>query len=200
MFNKIKSFANLCVMTGNAKSDRQLVALGYLIFNRTKSYTDALKSWNTKPAAHKSFDAFKVNLRAEFHALRRVNALTIHDSNINMLRDMTNHHNSLSTALGEQLNELMKRNFEQVLNLLKGEYGNEEAPPIQEETINHTSATDMMIMLKEMQAKMDSLTIELANSKRTPPTPPGASNGPDINPITGVAFKRYCWTCGCCPH
>ena len=23
---------------------------------------------------------------------------------------------------------------------------------------------------------------------------------PTINPKTGKAFKRYCWTCGCCDH
>ena len=26
------------------------------------------------------------------------------------------------------------------------------------------------------------------------------SGNNDINPRTGKPFKRYCWSCGCCPH
>ena len=28
---------------------------------------------------------------------------------------------------------------------------------------------------------------------------PGTINK-NINPKTGKEWKRYCWTCGCCPH
>ena len=48
----------------------------------------------------------------------------------------------------------------------------------------------MMTMLKEMQAKMDSLTTELVNTKRNSPAPSGPSLGPDVNPVTGLGWKR----------
>ena len=79
IFNKIKSFADLCVMTGNDKSDGQLVSLSYLIFNRTKAYIDSLKIWNAKPKVDRTFENFKLHLRTEYHALRQVGALTIRD-------------------------------------------------------------------------------------------------------------------------
>ena len=105
IFNRIKEFVELCAMTDNDKSDRQLVAIGYLIFNRTKAYTDDLKTWNAKPLVYKTFANLRINLRTEYDALRRVGALTVHESslNANMLRDITKHQNMLSSNLGEQL-------------------------------------------------------------------------------------------------
>ena len=80
-------------MPGNDKSGRQLVAIGYLIFNRTKAYMDALKTWNANPSLNKIFENLKRHLRTEYHAFRRVGALTIQEStiNANMLRDVTEH-------------------------------------------------------------------------------------------------------------
>ena len=98
-------------MTGNDKPDRQLVANGYLIFNRTKTYMDALKLWNAKVPGDKTFANFKTHLRTEFHALRKVEALTVKYSNINILRDLTEHQNQLSANLGEHLSTTMKANF-----------------------------------------------------------------------------------------
>ena len=204
MFNKIKAFADLCVMTGNDKTDGQLVSIGYLIFNRTKAYMDSLKLWNAKPKVDRTFNNFKLHLRTEFHALRQVNALTIRDSNINLLQDMTNHQTTLSTALGEQLQASMQHNFEQALSLLRNEAGNEEnvPPPDISPSINHTPTEDMFKMMKEMQSKMETLTAELAIAKRgnQNTTPTNTAGGPNINPITGAPFKRYCHSCGCCPH
>ena len=204
IFNKIKSFADLCVMTGNDKSDGQLVSLSYLIFNRTKAYIDSLKIWNAKPKVDRTFENFKLHLRTEYHALRQVGALTIRDSNINLLQDMTTHQNTLSTALGEQLNASMKHNFEQALNLLKREAGNGEhvPPPVLSPSINHTPTSDMFTMMKDMQAKMETLTAELAIAKRGNQnnTTTTTASDPDINPVTGAPFKRYCHSCGCCPH
>lgn len=201
MFNKIKAFADLCVMTGNDKSDGQLVSLSYLIFNLTNAYIDSLKIWNAKPKVDMTFSNFKLHLRTEYHSLRQVGALTIHDSNINLLQDMTNHQNTLFTALGEKLQASTKHNFEQALNLLKREAGNEEndPPPALYLSINHTPTVDVFTMLKEMQSKMETLTAELAIVKRGNQNTT-TTGDPDINPVTGAPFKHYCHSCGCCPH
>ena len=111
VFKCIKEFLELCAMNGNDKSDRQLVAIGYIIFNQTKLYMDALKLSNVKEPGDKIFAKFKIHLRTEFHALRKVGALTIKDSNINILRDLTEHQNQLSANLSEHPSTTMKANF-----------------------------------------------------------------------------------------
>ena len=75
-------------MTGNTKTDRQLVQLGYLIFNCTCAYMDALKVWNAKPQADRTYLHFQTHLRDEFHALRQVGALRTQDSSVNMLQEV----------------------------------------------------------------------------------------------------------------
>ena len=206
------------MMTGNDKTDRQLVAMAYLIFNRTNAYTDALKTWNVKAATDKTFANFKVHLRTEFHALRRVGALTIQNSSINMLRDITTHQDQLSANLGEQLNATMQANFAAALDVLKSGHNTDEAVIPDNNMINNQSSTEkaMMTMIKNTQAKMDALAAQISsntattsntqqnisrrfnNGKRTDHTDPNSP--PSINLITGRAYKRYCWTCGLCPH
>ena len=213
IFNRIKEFSELCAMTGNDKTDRQLVAFGYLIFNRTKAYTDALKTWNAKPLMDKTFANFKNHLRTEYHALRRVGALTVHDSslNANMLRDITEHQNMLSSNLGEQLGTTLQANFTQALSVLQQNTGhttddNDNFDPRQQ-TINNQSSDkhEMMKMIQQMQAKMDALTTQLSNTSAST-NPSGLQNQGQtkkqflVNPITGREYKRYCWSCGCCTH
>ena len=48
IFNRIKAFQDLCILTENQKTDRQLIQLAYLVFNKNKALMDSLKTWNTK--------------------------------------------------------------------------------------------------------------------------------------------------------
>jgi len=80
VFNRIKAFLDLCILTGNDKTDRQLVQLAHLMFNKTKAFMDSLKAWNLKLLPDKTFANFKLHMREEHHALRQVGALTIRDS------------------------------------------------------------------------------------------------------------------------
>ena len=41
VFNKIKIFQDLCILTSNEKSDHQLVQIVYLIFNKTRAFMDS---------------------------------------------------------------------------------------------------------------------------------------------------------------
>ena len=43
VFNKITLFHDLCTITNNDKTDKQLVKIPYLIFNCTRAFVDALK-------------------------------------------------------------------------------------------------------------------------------------------------------------
>ena len=219
IFNRIKEFSELCAMTGNDKSDRQLVAMGYLIFNRTKAYTDALKTWNAKPLVEKTFANLKIHLRTEYHALRRVGALTVHESslNANMLRDITEHQNMLSSNLGEQLGATLQANFTQALSVLRQntdhtDDDDENVDPRHKQMNNQSSdKQEMMKMIQQMQTKMDALTTQLSNTSATTDasglqTQRGLQTQGQtkklflVNPITGREYKRYCWSCGCCTH
>ena len=56
--------------------------------------------------------------------------------------------------------------------------------------------------MAQLQAQVQGLTLTNAGTHgRTPLTPIlGQATNSDINPRTGKPWKRYCWTCGCCPH
>ena len=51
VFTKITLFQDLCVITNNDKTDKQLVQMAYLIFNQTRAFVDTLKTWNAKDSA-----------------------------------------------------------------------------------------------------------------------------------------------------
>ena len=80
VLNRIKAFQDLCVLTENQKTDRQLTQLAYLVFNKNKAFMDSLKTWNATFFPSKTFANFKLHMREEHHALRQVGALLIRDS------------------------------------------------------------------------------------------------------------------------
>ena len=139
IFNKIKLFTDLCVITGNDKSNRQLVQIFYLILNRTRAYTNALKVWNTKATIDRTYTNFKIHLRNESHALCQVGALKLQDSSLNMLQDITKQMNQQSADLGKQLNATMKANFMEAFKLLKDDTIDDENTPPPTPSTKHTS-------------------------------------------------------------
>ena len=63
IFTKIQSFQDLCLITGNARSDTQLVTYAYLIFQRTGIFMQSLINWNLKADMDKTFPNFKAFMR-----------------------------------------------------------------------------------------------------------------------------------------
>ena len=199
VFNRIKAFQDLCVLTGNAKTDRQLVQLAYLVFNKTKAFMDSLKAWNAKLLLDKTFANFKIHMREEHHALRQVGALTIRDSEFsqaNMIQQLTDHQQQLTKESNLQLASTMQENFSQAINMLQNTTIDSEDLPSTEQANNISdttvSNTQLLAFLKTLQNKVDRL-----ESKTPSPT---TSNTSTINPRTGKEFKRYCFSCGCCLH
>ena len=80
VFSQVTLFADLCAITNNDKTDKQLCQISYLIFNRTRAFLDSLKKWNAKTSDEKTYAQFKKYMREEHHALKQVGALTIKDS------------------------------------------------------------------------------------------------------------------------
>lgn len=118
----------------------------------------------------------KIHLHTECHALRKVGALTVQESslNMNMLRGITDHHNMLSTNLGEHLGATMQANFTQSLSALKentNRTSDEENIDPRQNTMNNQSLTEkaMMKIIIQMNSKMDALTTQLYNTNVPPP-------------------------------
>ena len=83
IFNQITKFKDLCDLCDNSKTDPQLVhQLSYLIFNKTRVFTDALKEWNKLPATDKTYNRMKDHMRTYYCASKQVGALSIEDSTL----------------------------------------------------------------------------------------------------------------------
>lgn len=116
-------------------------------------------------------------MRTEYHALRRVGALAVQESNLNanILRIITDHQNMFSSNLGEQIGETMQANFTRALSVLKettDRTSNEENVDPRQNTINNQTSPEksMMKIIQQMQSKMDALTTQLGNIN-APPLP-----------------------------
>ena len=99
IFNRIKAFQDLCILTENQKTDRQLIQLAYLVFNKNKAFMDSLKTWNARLLPPKTFANFKLHMYEEHHALRQVGALSIRDSKFsqaNMIQQLMDHQDKLT--------------------------------------------------------------------------------------------------------
>ena len=68
----------------------------------------------------------KVHMCAEYHSLRQVGALSVHDSSLRMLRELTHHQHFLVHEMNEQLNTTMKENFLQDFNTIQQENDNKD--------------------------------------------------------------------------
>ena len=80
IFTKITIFQDLCAITSNDKTDKQLYKIVYLVFDCTRAFVDTLKNWNVKSAIEKTVAGFKNNMREEHHVLKQVGALSIQES------------------------------------------------------------------------------------------------------------------------
>ena len=191
VFTQIALFQDLCAITNNDKTDRQLCQIGYLIFNRTRAFVDALKKWNATATADKTFAKFKKHMREEHHALKLVGALSIQESSFhqaNMIQQVLTQQSDLQDNLQTTIDQQVKDSLFTALS----EYSNTMEPP-QQDVINHvtaqtndTSTTALLHLIEKLTQKVDALS--------------STSRTPDVNPKTGKKFKRYCWSCGCCTH
>ena len=64
--------------------------------------------------------------------------------------------------------------------------------PPQEEVINNMTKKANEVTIETLLQMIEKLSTKVDELKRLADT--------DINPRTGKKFKRYCWTCGRCPH
>lgn len=198
VFNKITWFQDLCELCNNTKTDRQLVAIAYIIFNRTRVFMDALLDWNKKSIINKTYVNFKKHMRSSYHALNEVGALTIQDSSINQA-NLIQELSSQQDRMAQDLKATLQSNILDAMMMMKSPAADtpfliEDTSSISSNTLNSATSNatieSLYSIIKDMQTKMDSMTL----------APPNAAIKDTINPRTGKEWKRYCWTCGCNPH
>ena len=130
-------------------------------------------------------------MRAEHHALKQVGALSIQESTFyqaNMIQQVLSQQANLQDNLQATINQQVK---ESLLAALTDFTSNIE--PSQEVAINNVTKTSTDVTTTTLLRMIEKLSTKVDELKRQSPNK-------DINPRTGKTFKRYCWTCGCCPH
>ena len=130
-------------------------------------------------------------MRTEHHALKQVGALSIQESTFyqaNMIQQVLSQQADLQDNLQASIDQQVK---ESLLVALSDFTATTESS--QEASMNNvstapsnTTTTTLLQMIEKLSTKVDELKRQSTNK--------------DINPRTGKKFKRYCWTCGCCPH
>ena len=190
VFSKITLFQNLCVITNNDCTDKQLIQMVYLIFNRTRAFVDALKKWNSMETDTKTFATFKKHMREEHQALKQVGTLTLQDSTFYQA-NMVQHQDDLQACIDKQV----KTSLISALADYQEEMSEEPPPlvPSQGEIIG-----TMNNIIEDNTAKTLLQMIEKLADKIEKQTP--QSTQKNINPKTGMPYSRYCHSCRCCDH
>ena len=169
VFNKITLFHDLCTITNNDKTDKQLVQIAYLIFNRTRAFVDALKKWNELSEESKTYAKFKKHMRAEHHALKRVGALTVQDSTFyqaNLLQQpdvQAQIDEQVKTSLLSALNDFQELQLESEDN----NQGQETTFGVNNLTKEDNTTTALLNLIKQLTDKVDKLAQHQPMPSRT---------------------------------
>ena len=211
VFNKIEFFADLCTFLKKPLPDQRKVDLAYIILNKSRVFQNSLKDWNSRPDHMKTFNEFKIFMRDEHAALDQVSGLTVEDHSTNqttMLAHINEHQDHLAT----QLEERLKLNLIEALDAYSKQDDIPSTPTsvttpdtstlsdIKTLISNVSSKTPdaaVLSLLKEISSKLDRLGTCTPSNTSPPPT---AKKNKDINPRTKKPWRRYCWSCGVCPH
>ena len=210
VFNKIDFFVDLSRQTGRDVTTQRQVQLAYLIFNRAGVFRDSLKLWNARIPNMKTYAGFKEVMREEHAALDMVGGLTIKDTSLDhasMLQALSSQQEQLADNFQRNLFEAFATYAQMDQNSPNQEYTsgssnkeNELPSEISDMISNVSSKTsssekNILSMLRKMMEKMNDLETRVQDK-----VPASKKVFEKLNPKNGKAWKRYCWTCGCCDH
>ena len=153
-----------------------------------------------------------IHMRDQHQSLRDVGALKIKNSQINqslMLQETAAQQKQLADTIKSDFSDDLRTSLLETIMMLQQNESDSSPPPPDLNSVSTDSANSistlstmesMVTLIKNLEKKVDKLT----NKKTTcPPVTPTTNNNntnKDVNPKTGKHWKRYCWTCGCCPH
>ena len=189
VFNKVRDFGDISQLAKNKKTDTQLIALAFTIFQKTGAFSDALADWLDE--TNTTFANFKKHMRKQHRKLKKVGALELHNSTLNInnvLKEMEERQRVMESGFEEKMQVNLMETLRYIANTNEE---NEDPNRMQHDQMNNaTSEQDLMKIIKNLNAKVD----ELSKEKGT-----GVTKS-KTNPRSGKAWKRYCYTHGCCDH
>ena len=229
VFNKIEDFQALCTLIGRDKTDSQLVDMAYLVFQKTGIFQHSLKDWNNKSTDDQTFAEFKTFMRKEYLDLEAVGGLTVNnamESQANMIKELKEHNSIIAQELKDELRESMLHTL-QAFNVIESDenvnpnimgYDHQQSfipqfhqfsqPIIQQQpdqqmlavkSQHDNTINELLKQMATMQSQIKNLTM-VAQPSINQNQGHLSQNSDNINPKTGKPWRRYCWSCGCCPH
>ena len=165
----------------------------------------------------------KTFMRKEYLDLQDVGGLTVHNSNLNQMNlvqelkqhqevvanDMTAH---LTETMVETLKALSLVGEENIDPNINSSHNGILAPPsygtntthAQDPLLQHhmyAAAKQQDPVLMQLMQQMSNMQNQLASlTLSAQPSSTNQSKNDSINQKTGKPWRRYCWTCGSCPH
>ena len=212
VFNKLQEFQDICNLVDQPKQDYQMVNMAYIIFQKCPIFKDSLIRWNRR-VQENSYNDFKNFMRQEYNELAKVGGLTVGSTfgqSVNLVQqidDIKHHTERVTNDMKQEIRDTLQAFY---MNTNEPPYWNPHTSGVQkteEETTFHNmlavqqqqtlTIQQLSKQLLALQTQLNNLT--LVNQQMNTGTQIG-DMGNNINPTTGQPYKRYCWTCGCCPH
>ena len=205
LFNKIEFFSDVSDFANKAFPDDDKIDTAYITLNTCGVFKEGLKGWNKLPSTSKTWDAFKKFFRKEHLELDKVDALSKQESSLNHAALLQQ-----QATMFEQMEERIKDNMVDTINNMANQYTNDHESEKEEKyddmsamqsalsTITGNSSKsnkEMKKFFELMFKKMENLEKKCDKGNITPSTETSL-----VNPKNGKAWRRYCWTCGCCDH
>lgn len=144
--------------------------------------------------------------REEHLELDKVDALSKDESSLNQVAFMNKQEEVL-----ENMEARLKINLMETINDFADKF-QDQTPDEDESKGNETDITSalstitgntnkqhdkMMKMFEALAKKVDRIDNKCGSAT---PSNNNNDNAENINPRTGRAYRRYCWSCGCCDH
>ena len=219
VFNRIQQFQDICALVNQPKQDYQLVNHAYIIFQKVPIFHDSLIRWN-KRRDNKTYDDFRTYMRSEYNELGKVGGLTIGNSSLNsanLLKEIKELKTESQVMANNMKQEIMSGLHALYMTHNKTQFWEPSPIQDQDDKLNHDSTQTYQNMLavqqnqnntiQQLTKQLLNLQSQLNNLTMVNQNQTYQGNLKDknpqlniINPRTGQPYRRYCWTCGCCPH
>ena len=170
-------------------SQRQKIDLAMLMLIKSKRFQVDICAWNATNPAHKTWDNFQDDFRSAYDSIRDLGDLAIDQSPVlNQAQLME----SIMHAMQEagRISPLPEQNGtgppRYCLPIA------EEPAPVHTEQANSAFETRLLAKFEALNAEIATLHRDCDGDRDT--------NRRRSRSTTGRTPKRYCWSCGCCPH
>ena len=146
----------------------------------------------------------KLHMQRNYQELKQVGALSIENSylnQLNLMNELANKQEGMLESLKDDLNEQIKTNiYETMLTMQQMDMQPPSlvASEIESNTSDSLNSLTSASTVTTLISTMKSLQQEMKELKQVQQRKPVVDK--TINPRTGKQWKRYCWSCGCCPH